>query len=147
MRDALLREVEQFLFREARLADEHAYEEWEALWTDDGSYWVPAGGDGDHGKIAVIDDNRSRIALRVSQLETGKRHSQRPLSSVRRLLSNIELLGVDGDEVDAGANFMAVASRLGASRTWAGRAEYRLRRVGGDLKMVRKKVLLVDREE
>ena len=41
----LLRAVEQFIFREARLQDEHAYEEWEALWTDDGVYWVPYGGD------------------------------------------------------------------------------------------------------
>ncbi|MGH3472365.1 MAG: hypothetical protein ACRDPG_10025, partial [Nocardioidaceae bacterium] len=64
MSDLLMREVERFLFREARLADEHSYQEWEALWTDDGSYWVPAGGVDDHGQIAVIDDNRSRIALR-----------------------------------------------------------------------------------
>ena len=41
----LLKEVEQFLYREARYADEHAYDDWEALWTDDGVYWVPFGSD------------------------------------------------------------------------------------------------------
>ncbi len=33
--------VEQFLYREARYADEHDYDAWEALWTDDALYWVP----------------------------------------------------------------------------------------------------------
>ncbi len=40
-----LHEIEQFLYREARYADEHQYEHWEALWADDGIYWVPANGD------------------------------------------------------------------------------------------------------
>ena len=34
--------VVEFLYREARLADEARYAEWLALWTDDGVYWVPA---------------------------------------------------------------------------------------------------------
>lgn len=37
-------QVSQFLFLEARLQDTHAYDEWEALWTDDALYWVPANG-------------------------------------------------------------------------------------------------------
>ena len=34
--------VEQFLYREARYADECDYDAWEALWTDDALYWVPS---------------------------------------------------------------------------------------------------------
>jgi 3-phenylpropionate/cinnamic acid dioxygenase small subunit len=30
--------VENFLYREARLMDEHAYDEWLALWADDALY-------------------------------------------------------------------------------------------------------------
>lgn len=37
-----LRELEQFLYREARLLDEQRWDEWEALWTPDGEYWVPS---------------------------------------------------------------------------------------------------------
>jgi len=33
--------VEAFLYREARLMDEHAYDEWLSLWTADALYWVP----------------------------------------------------------------------------------------------------------
>ena len=43
--DPDLRQIEQFVYREARYADEHDYDAWEALWTDDALYWVPAGGE------------------------------------------------------------------------------------------------------
>ena len=38
----LLGAITAFIYREARFQDEHQYEAWEALWTDDGVYWVPA---------------------------------------------------------------------------------------------------------
>src|SRR5437016_2479127 len=42
----VLDEVTQFIYREARLQDDHEYDAWEALWTDDGIYWIPANGQG-----------------------------------------------------------------------------------------------------
>lgn len=142
-----LEEIAQFVYREARLADEHAYDAWEALWTDDAIYWVPAGSDADpDGHMSIIYDNRSRIALRIKQLKTGKRHSQSPPSSVRRLVSNVELLSHEGDDVLVGANFLAVESRERGTVVWAGRSEYRLRREAGALRMARKTVTLVDRD-
>ena len=67
-RSTLLRGVEQFIYREARLRDEHRYDEWEALWTDDGVYWVPANGDDTDPttQMSILFDNRPRIATRVS---------------------------------------------------------------------------------
>ena len=68
-------DVSQFLYREARLQDEHRFDEWEALWTDDAIYWVPANGEGGNPEeqMSIIYDNRSRIALRIRQFHTGKR--------------------------------------------------------------------------
>jgi ethylbenzene dioxygenase beta subunit len=40
MGDELIREVEQFLYREARLLDERRFHEWLALFTDDVRYWM-----------------------------------------------------------------------------------------------------------
>src|SRR6266851_3195383 len=56
----LMSAVTAFIYQEARFQDEHQYEAWEALWTDDGVYWVPAnGGDIDHEKeMSIIYDNR-----------------------------------------------------------------------------------------
>ena len=72
-----LEDVTRFIYREARLQDEHRYDEWESLWTDDGIYWVPANGDdGDPEKVmSIIYDNRSRIALRTCTMPAMFRHT------------------------------------------------------------------------
>jgi len=149
----LLRQIEQFLFLEARLADEGAYDGWEALWTDDGVYWIPANGDDidPTSQMSILFDNRSRIALRVRQLKHDKRHAQNPRSRLRRLLGNVELL--DGDpahteagDVVVGANFVIYESRQRGTTIWAGRSEYRLRLVDGAWRMAGKKVMLVDND-
>lgn len=146
----LLRQVEQFLFLEARLADEGDYDGWEALWADDGVYWIPANGDDidPTTQMSIVFDNRSRLALRVRQLKSDKRHAQNPRSRLRRILGNIEILEAQGDDGDvvAGANFLIYESRERGTTIWGGRTEYRLRRADGAWLMARKKVMLVDND-
>jgi benzoate/toluate 1,2-dioxygenase beta subunit len=148
------RTVEQFLYREARLADEGDYDAWEALWTDDALYWVPIGGEGGdpEQEMSVIYDNRSRISTRLKQLRTGKRYAQAPPSHLRRVLSNIEFLGgrnnAEGDvDLEVAANFLAIESRSRGNHLWGGRTTYRLRRRGDDLLLAYKKVVLVDNDK
>jgi len=144
-----LARIEQFLYREARYADEHDYDAWEALWTDDALYSVPAGGDlsGDQGaQMSVIYDNRNRISTRLAQLRTGKRHSQTPPSGLRRLISNVEILGREGDDTLVGANFLLAESRERGTEIWAGRVTYRLRVSDGEIRLAAKTVLLVNRD-
>ena len=149
------REVEQFLYREARYADESDYDLWESLWTDDALYWVPSGGaDTDPVReMSVIYDNRNRISTRLKQLRTGRRYAQAPPSNLRRLLSNIEFLGgrsnpAGGADLEVGANFVVVESRARGNHIWGGRVTYRLRRADdGALRMAYKKVVLVDNDK
>jgi 3-phenylpropionate/cinnamic acid dioxygenase small subunit len=145
----LLRSVEQFLFREARLADEGDYDGWEALWTDDGVYWIPANGDDidPTTQMSILFDNRSRIALRIRQLKSDKRHAQNPRSRLRRIVGNVEVLDGDaGGDLVVGANFFIYESRERGTTIWAGRTEYRLRLVDGSWRMAGKKVMLVDND-
>ncbi|ABK64835.1 aromatic-ring-hydroxylating dioxygenase subunit beta [Mycobacterium avium] len=147
-------EVEQFVYREARYADENDYDRWEALWTDDALYWVPAGPDtaDPMRRMSVIFDNRSRISTRLKQVRTGRRYAQAPPSHVRRLVTNIEWLGGrpnpgGGADLEVGANFMALESRARDSHLWGGRTTYRIRRVGDELRLAYKKVVLVDNDK
>lgn len=146
---ALLTEVTQFIYEEARLQDEHAYDAWEALWTDDGIYWIPANGDDidPETQMSILYDNRSRIALRIKQFHTGKRHSQTPQSRLRRVVSNVQILKQDGDELLAASNALVFESNLRADTVWATRNEYTLRRVNGQWQMARKKVLLANNDK
>ncbi|WP_028850546.1 aromatic-ring-hydroxylating dioxygenase subunit beta [Thermocrispum municipale] len=144
-----LRQIEQFLYREARYADEHDYDAWEALWTDDALYWVPAGDDAadPRSQVSVIYDNRNRIATRLKQLRTGKRYSQSPPSNLRRVISNVEILGTEGSDTVVGANFVLVESRTRGMEIWAGRVTYKLRVVDGEIRLAYKKVSLVNKDQ
>lgn len=145
----LLREVEQFIYREARLQDDHEYDAWEALWADDGVYWIPANGDDidPETQMSIVYDNRSRIALRVKQFHTGKRHSQTPRSRLRRVVSNIEILKQEGAEVLVASNALVFESNQRAETVWATRNEYLLRRDANGFRMARKKVMLVNNDK
>jgi benzoate/toluate 1,2-dioxygenase beta subunit len=147
------RAVVDFLYTEARLADEARYAEWLALWTDDGVYWVPATTDPDADPdkhLSHIYDNRGRLETRIKLLQTGHRYSQEPASLMRRLVSNIEVRAAADGELVAESNFVLAELAIQAKREmhwWVGRTTHRLRRVGGELKMCRKKVVLVNAAE
>jgi 3-phenylpropionate/cinnamic acid dioxygenase small subunit len=145
-------EIEAFIFREARLADEGDYEGWEALVTDDMHYWVPFGrADYEPGtRMSYINDNRARLATRIRQLMTGHRHAQTPPSPMRRLISNVELLERLESEYLVAANFALYELSAQATRElrlWAGRTTWRLRRTPQGLRMCRKVVELVNSTE
>lgn len=149
-----IREVEKFLYREARLADEHDYDTWEALWTDDALYWIPVdGGQYDPLQhVSVIYDNRRRIHTRLEQLRTGKRYAQSPPSHLRRVISNVEILDVETTPAGAentvvGANFVLYESKPRGNEVWAGRCTYRLRVVDNEVRLVGKTIVLVDNAE
>jgi benzoate/toluate 1,2-dioxygenase subunit beta len=151
--EADYRAVVEFLYREARLADEARYAEWLALWTDDAVYWIPAtvdpGADPDQ-HLSHIYDNRGRLETRIKLLQTGDRFSQEPPSSMRRLISNIEVAPAENGELVAESNFALAELAIQAKREmhwWVGRTTHRLRRVGGELRMCRKKVVLVNAAE
>jgi len=141
-------EVEAFLYREARLADEFQLDEWEALLTDDFHYWVPAGrivGEPSE-QLSYLNDNRTRVATRIRQLKTGKRLSQLPFSPMRRVISNIEVSDHGDGEVSVTANFVIYELAAQSSRelrVWPGHVQYRLRRVDQTLRMSAKWVELV----
>ncbi len=146
----LLNDVQQFIYFEARLQDEHQYEAWEKLWTDDAIYWVPANSDDidPEQKMSIVYDNRSRISLRVKQLLTGSRHTQTPASRLRRIVSNVEVLGTnDNGDLRIGANTMVFESNLRDDTVWATRNEYHLREVNGVYRLAYKKVMLVNNDK
>jgi 3-phenylpropionate/cinnamic acid dioxygenase small subunit len=143
----------EFLHREARLADEARYGEWHALWTDDAVYWVPATTDpaADPEKhLSHIYDNRARLDTRIKLLQTGHRYSQEPASLMRRLISNVEIDKDANGELVAASNFILAELSVQARHEmhwWVGRTTHHLRVVGGELKMSRKKVVLVNAAE
>lgn len=140
-------EIEQFLYREARLMDEHRYQEWLSLWTDDGIYWVPCSREASNPaqEVSIIYDDRSKLADRAVYLESGTVRDPASRSLMHRLISNVEAAPVSDTETDVTSTFILVEARDQDQYVWCGRSIHRLRHVEGDLKISFKKVLLVNR--
>lgn len=146
------REIEDFLYKEARLADESRYTEWEALVDDDMYYWIPRGEPNyERGKqVSITADNRNRLANRIKQLNTGNRHAQIPPSPMRRLIANLEIGRRNASEFTAAYNFSLFEMRVqstGHMQVWAGRMEFHLRQTAGGLRMFYKCVTLINGDQ
>ena len=143
------REAEDFLYREARLMDEHRYQEWLSLWTDDAVYWVPCRQEASdpNSEVSIIYDDRAKLADRVVYLESGTVRDPDSRPSIRRVISNVEATPLGDEETEVASNFVLVEARERAEYVWCGRSFHRLRRQGNDLKMSFKKVLLVNRRQ
>ena len=108
-------EVEQFLFREASLLDERAFDEWLALWADNGRYWVPRGSDqvDPFEHISIFWEDAMLRETRVRRLLNERNWSQQPATRTSRIVGNVCVQGRDQE------GRLIVSSRLHVS-------EYRL---------------------
>jgi 3-phenylpropionate/cinnamic acid dioxygenase small subunit len=96
--------------------------------------------------MSIVYDNRSRIALRVKQLLTGRHHSQAPRSRIRHFVTNIEILERDDRHVRVVCNAMVFESQTRGEIIWASHNEYKLRFENVGLRMAVKKVVLVNND-
>jgi benzoate/toluate 1,2-dioxygenase subunit beta len=140
--------VEEFLFFEAKLIDEHRYEQWLELWTDDGLYWVPCNDDdADPARQAmIIYDNRARLGDRIYRLTSGAAWAQQPRSRTRRLISNVEVRETGGGYA-VESNCLIAEMRRSRQNIFAARILHTLRPAGDSFRIALKKVLLLNNDD
>jgi 3-phenylpropionate/cinnamic acid dioxygenase small subunit len=151
----LQHDVEQFLYKEARLLDERKLTEWLDCLADDLHYWMPMRrnikfGDWDKEftsadtEINWFDEGKDILAGRVRQINTGVHWPEEPVSRFEHLISNVEVVGVDGDEIQVNSKFFCYQNRLQDEvNHFVGRREDILRRdPDTKFKLVRRKIIL-----
>lgn len=143
------RQIETFLYREARLMDEHAYDEWLALWTDDALYWVPCNEDDidPERHVSIVYENKARLEDRIARLKSGTAYAQDPKSRLSRVVSNVEIGEENEGEVLVYSAFNLTALRRSRIDIFAGRTVHKLRPEGNSFKIAYKKVLLINNDE
>jgi 3-phenylpropionate/cinnamic acid dioxygenase small subunit len=142
--------AETFLYREAQLADEHRFDEWLALWDDKGiTYWIPSNHDDIDPRrhVSIAYDDRDRLEERLMRLKSRGVHSQQPRSRMRRMVSNVVIESDDGVFAQVEANFTLIELRSSVQSTYGGRFIYRLRHDAAGIRLVSKKVLLLNNDE
>ncbi len=140
------REVEHFLYDEARLLDHARFEAWLALFAPDGRYWVPSvpGQTDPLGVPSIIYEDGAILAMRVRRLIEARALAMTPMPRTAHLLTNIALMETGAEDINTEANFLVVEYREGRQRLFAGRVIHRLRRIAGALRIVLKRVELLD---
>ena len=139
-------EFEQFLFHEARLLDDRRFREWMGLFTEDGTYWVPAvpGQESPFDQASLFYDDRDLMQTRIARLEHPRIHVQTPPSRTAHLIGNVSAEpGADG-EYRVSSTVIMVEYRNDKQRVFAGRQTHHLRRDGAELKIVQKRVDLIN---
>ena len=153
--DAMLRhyEVERFYYDEAALLDEHRYEEWLALFSDDARYFMPIRRTRTQreinkeftrpGEMAFFDDTKVLLAGRIAKLMTGRSWAEDPPSRTRHLITNIRITKDNGRTLEVESNFHVYRTRLNSEETsWIGSRRDVLHRVGGSFQIADRKIFL-----
>jgi len=150
----LMREIEDFFYAEADLLDERQFEKWLDLLTEDVRYWMPMRKNLDfehrdqditgENDVAWIDDDKLTLTKRVKQIMTGIHWAEEPLSRVSHLVSNIRLARkIDDTTFLVKSHFIVHRNRLETETDFiAGRREDVLRRVNGEFKIARRKIVI-----
>jgi len=164
MGDDLLRDVERFLYREARLLDERRFHEWLELFTDDVRYWMAGRStryppssqaitvlDRDRrqaleveDELAILDETKGTLGGRIARLDTGMAWAEDPPSRTRHLVTNIEVEpGDTPSELTVYSNFLVYRTRAESEQDlYVGARQDVLRRVDGAWKIARRKLVL-----
>jgi len=147
-------EIEDFLWNEADLLDEHQYDEWLDLFTDDASYWMPIRSNvssREMGKelttegpeLSWYSDDKPTLEKRVRQIQTGYHWAEEPFSRVTHMVSNIRVLAWDGKEARVKCRFLFYRNRHSDEEsTFIGKRIDTLRRVGTGWKIARREIYL-----
>src|SRR3954447_20668443 len=82
---------ELFLIHEAQLLDQRRFRDWMALFTEDGTYWVPAvpNQESPFNQASLFYDDHELMKTRVDRLEHPRIHVQTPPSRTAHLVGNV----------------------------------------------------------
>jgi len=162
----VIRGVEQFLYREARLLDERRFHDWLHLFTDDVHYSMAARAnryprsskaiaalDADRyteenvageDELGLFDEDIRTLTARVARLDTGMAWAEDPPSRTRHLITNIEIAPDASDAaLTVHSNFIVYRSRGETEQDfYVGAREDRLRRVDGAWKIANRRMVL-----
>jgi biphenyl 2,3-dioxygenase beta subunit len=166
MRAEIIHEVEQFLYREARLLDERRLHEWVELFTEDVRYWMPVSsnrylaiskaiGSLDQGQspetalvpqeeLALLDETKASLRARIARLDTGMAWAEDPPSRTRHMISNVEVEeGDTASELKVYSNYLVYRTRGETEQDfYIGRREDVLRQVNSAWRIARRKIIL-----
>ena len=161
----LQHQVEQFYYHEARLLDNRQYQQWLALCHPDICYIMPSRtnpmvDNRQHGKESMISVERELedidsdgcpirnetypyLALRVERSYKINSWSENPPARTRRIIGNVEIIGLEGNHLIVLNNFHLFYSRPGSANfIYAGQRRDTLVRHNNDFTIIKRTIVM-----
>jgi len=143
-----LREVEQFLYRQAELLDRRQWSDFIELFAADGVYWMPASPEqttGD-GVPSIFYEDRDLMRVRMKRVTHPHAWSQAADWGTNHLVSNVTIEREDGRTGDlvVRSRFHMMEFRRDATRHFAGSYVHHLRRTRDGWRIKQQRVDMVN---
>ena len=143
----------QFYIREAWLLDDRKFRDWLDLFTDDAFYFMPRRRNvqrkdlarelSEVGDLAIFEDDKTYLSMRVDRLDTGMAWAEDPPSRTRHLVGNLVVEPLPRGEVKAKTAFILYRSHHETDENiFAGSREDTLRQVDGQWKIAQRIIVL-----
>jgi benzoate/toluate 1,2-dioxygenase beta subunit len=131
MNPVSMQDIAAFLYREARLLDDEAWDEWLACYHEDAQFWMPSWDD--DGKL--VSDPQREISLifyatrqgledRVFRIKTERSSATMPDTRTSHNIANIELEGQQGQVCTVRFNWHTLSHRYQTDFSYFGMSRY-----------------------
>ena len=138
-----------FLYREARLLDDKAWDDWLECYAPEAEFWMPAWTDDDE----LVTDPQSEISLiyypsrqgledRIYRLRTGRSAASVPQPRTCHAVSNIEILEAGIERIALRYNWHTLSHRANQTNQFFGTTFCTLDITGEAPRIAKKKVVL-----
>ena len=141
-------DIIDFIYAEARMLDEGRFDEWLALWLEDGHYWMPL----DYKQsdpltcTSLLYEDNFMLRLRVERLNGERTFSQKPKSRCHHVIQRpfVDVLDEGEGRFVTNTAMHYVETRLDDQFLLAITATHELRLVDGKLRIANKRVDLLN---
>ncbi len=137
-----------FVYREAELLDERQYQRWLDLFAEDGRYWIPAqpGQTDARLQVSLMLEDKLLLRARIERLGGERTFSQQPESRGLHVLQRPTVTAMNQERGVFGlrTRYLYIETRATLQHTFACTAQHTLACSGGALKIVEKRIDLLN---
>jgi benzoate/toluate 1,2-dioxygenase beta subunit len=144
------RAIEQLLYTEASLLDDPDLDGWMELYTEDGTYWMPAshGQEDPEMELSHIYDDRVMMEIRRRNFRHPRSASKEYEIRSSHIISNIRVTAADGEtgDVTVSSNFHVLVYYMSEQTTYGGTYTHVLANTEAGYRIRSKRVNLINCE-
>ena len=133
----VLREIEQFLYRQSELLDSKLWQDYIDLFADDGVYWMPVTPEQTEweGSPSIFAEDKHMMEVRMGRVTHPTAWSQAPMWATSHVLGNVVIEAEGPGEWQVRSRFHMMELRRDLVRHFGGTYRHTLVRQAGQLKI------------